>query len=661
MYTVHPLTGCVSILAATLALLPGAAAGQKSAATDLLDLSIEELSEIKVTSASRRPELLAETAAAVFVITSEDIRRSGATRLPEVLRLAPGLHVAQLSARRWAVTARGFNGEFANKLLVLMDGRSIYTPVHSGVNWDLRDLVLEDVERIEVIRGPGAAQWGANAVNGVINIITKSAHETRGGHAAVIGGTELGSVVTRWGGRLGQTGSYRIFAKYTDRDDSVTSSGEDAEDAWRHGRVGFRADWEPAQNDTLMLQGDLYEADVNRLFPAVSAPEPPYLRAARLDNRARGGHVLGRWSRAVDRDNEFSVQSYLDWYEANPLQAEEQVLTVDLDFQHRFRTHERHQVVWGLGYRHIRDDFANTFTVAFEPAERSYEIYSAFVQDTIALTDDLAVTLGAKFEHNDYTGEEFQPSVQLAWTPDARYTVWGSVSRAARTPSRAESDIRLTVLDPAGTTETRYLGESELDAEELVAQELGYRVSPHEGLYLDFTAFRHEYEEIITTRVGTPFVDPAAPGRLVVPASFANGVNGTVRGVEIAARWQVLPGWRLALAQSYLDLDLDAEPQVTPGSDASENAAPQYKTSLFSRLDLAPKWQLDGWLRYVDRLHGPDIPGYTELNLRLGWQPRPEVGLSLVGENLLDSQHLEYRDVGLEIERAVFLRLDWKF
>lgn len=623
----------------------------------LADLSIEELTMMSVTSASRRPEPLSTAASAIFVITPDDIRRSGATSIPEALRLAPGLHVARIDSRRWAISARGFNGEFANKLLVLIDGRSIYTPVHGGVNWDAQDLFLQDIERIEVIRGPGAAQWGANAVNGVINIISKSAHDTHGGLATAAVGTELNTTAVRWGDTLGETGSYRVHAKYLNRDESPTPTG-DADDEWWQGRAGFRSDWTPQARDKLTLQGAYYQGEVGRLFPVVSSLSPPYNQPLVIENRMRGGNLLGRWIRTHAPGNEWTLQTYVDWYEARPLQVEEKVFTFDVDFQHRIQI-ERHQIVWGGGYRYISDSFASSFTIAFEPNERTAEVFSAFVQDTIELTDTTSLTLGAKLEHNDYTEFELQPSIQFTWSPSGRHTVWSSISRAVHTPSRADSDFRAQVLAPGGNVLTRFSGNNELEPEELIAYEMGYRVSPVTGLFIDLALFNHEYDRLLGTKLGTFYQDSA--GRLVVPAAFANGVEGRAWGAELAARWQVVPAWRLDFALSSLEMDLNASPALAAGSDASENSAPQHQLSVFSRFDINESWSLDGFWRHVDNLEASGVSSFTELDLRVAFMPRPEWTFSLVGQNLLDSQHSEFRDIGAEIERAVYFRVSHQF
>ena len=635
-------------LLAVLLVIGAIPVAQAQAPKRLLELSIEELGEIEVTSASRRAEPLAATAAAIFVITAEDIRRSGATSIPEALRLAPGLQVARIDSRRWAITARGFGGEFSNKLLVLMDGRSVYTPVHSGVNWEFQDTLLQDIERIEVIRGPGAAQWGANAVNGVINIITRSSHDTHGGVVTAAVGSEQDLIAGRWGDSLGENASYRAYGKYFKRDESRGDDGDPGDDWWQ-GRMGFRADWSASASDDFTLQGDLYQTDENqrRALEGVIVPAD---RPASYDD-ARGGNLLGRWTRALGKGEALSLQAYLDWYEADPLLVREKVITFDLDLQHSFRLDERQQIVWGLGFRNIKDEFDSSPGIAFNPDSSTSQLYSAFLQDTIALTKSLALTVGSKFEYTEHTELEVQPSMTLSWMSSGGHTLWGSVARAVRTPSRGERDLEASL----GGGLIEFNGNSRLDAERLVAYQLGYRFSPLPQLFLDLVLFHHEYDDVVGSRYS--FENGGMTGQ------YANGVDGSANGLELVARWQAHPRWRLDLAYTYLDMRLSAG-DLHPESTTSEYTHPEHQVSLFSRLDLSHGVQLDAWLRYVDdlpgRLPSQAIPGYTELDLRLAWQPQPKLTLSLMGQNLLDSSHPEFSQTA-EIERAVYLRADWRF
>ncbi|QKT03350.1 TonB-dependent receptor [Ectothiorhodospiraceae bacterium 2226] len=613
----------------------------------LLELSIEELSDIPITTVSRRPEPLAGSAAAVFVLNAEDIRRSGATSIPEALRLVPGLQVARINSRTWAISARGFQGQFSNKMLVQIDGRSVYTPVHSGVNWEAVDTVLADIDRIEVIRGPGATQWGANAVNGIINIITKPAAATQGGLAKGIVGTAHDTAVARWGGELGEHGHYRAYGKYRDYDELVDRTGAGRGDDWWQGRAGFRADWGPDARDGFTLQGDVYQTAEDRSQPTRALIPEPLQPQHEVENR--GANLLGRWTREQSDDSRYELQTYVDWYEADPLLMREQVLTVDLDFHQTYRLAERHHLVWGLGYRHIRDRFDGSPGIDMVPDRRDVDTYSGFLQDTVRLTDALEWTLGSKLEHNDYTGWEFQPSTRVAWVPNTRHTVWAAVSRAVRIPSRGERDIH-AVVQGLGTLRG---GGDALRAERLWAYELGYRVAPVPGLFLDATVFHNEYDRIIGDRAFAP-----------EQFEYTNGVEATANGLELALRWQARPDWRLDLAYAYLDLRATAAPDMEPRSAGHGDNYPEQTISLFSRYDLTERVQLDAWLRYVDNVPGHTAPravaSYTELDLRVGWRPRPLLSIDLVGQNLLNGDHAEFTEAN-RVERSVYLTAERRF
>ena len=453
----------------------------ESGVAQLKELSLEELMDIEVTSVSKRPERLSETASAIQVITQEDIRRSGATRLPEALRLASNLEVAQIDSRRWAISARGFNSPFSNKLLVLIDGRTVYTPLFAGVFWDVQDTLLEDIDRIEVISGPGATLWGANAVNGVINIITKDAKDTQGTLLAGGGGTELrGFGGVRYGGAVAPNFRYRIYGKYFDRDGTVLPDGRDASDDWHQGQGGFRMDWDASESDVFTVQGDGYDGRISQAG------------ADAID--VSGANVIGRWSHTFYEGSELTLQLYYDRTHRDiPGEVSEDLDTYDVDFQHRFPLGERHDIVWGLGYRLIEDDVGNSPAVAFLPPQVSRQWFSGFVQDEIALVKDrVHLTLGTKIEHNDYTGFEFQPSGRLAWRLSEQQILWSAISRAVRTPSRIDRELFLRVDDP----DLRIDGGPDFESEELLAYELGYRVQPFSRLGLSLAAYYNDYDDL---------------------------------------------------------------------------------------------------------------------------------------------------------------------
>lgn len=643
----------------------------------LLDMDIEELFNVRVVSATRKEASSATVAAAVYVITQEDLHRSGVTTIPDALRMAPGLQVAQQDANIWAISARGFNSRFANKLLVMIDGRTVYTPLFSGVYWDVQDLLLADVERIEVIRGPGATLWGANAVNGVINIITKQARDTQGTHLLGGAGTEeraFGGV--RHGAPIEDWGAYRLYAKYDRRDELESAMGGSAADDGEQWRGGFRGDFGKDGPSAFTLQGDLYEGSVGNTIREPSL-RPPFSVLSDRRTDVAGGNALGRWTHALRGDAELQLQTYYDRTERDSPFLREVRDTYDADFQHRFRALDRHGALWGAGYRYTSDDTRETsasFNV--EPDSRPTEMLNAFVQDEVSFLDEaLRLSAGTKWEHNDYTGSEWQPGARFALTPEPRQTVWGSVARAVRTPSRAEDGFSIdsSTLPPGalgpGTPPAlvRLIGNRQFDAEELVAYELGYRVIPVESLSLDFAAFYHDYSSLRTLEPGAPLSggDPQAP-RLVVPLRVDNQMEGETHGLEMAAVLRVRDGWRMEGSYSYLEMDLDPEATSRDtDSERAEGQSPEHRASVRSMLDLPHGFELDAWLRYVDALPALPVDPYVELDVRLGWNLTPRTELSLVGRNLLQSSHQEFEPLVLggvasEVERSAYIKVTVK-
>jgi iron complex outermembrane recepter protein len=634
------------LLACLLALPTGAQEpGERiAAAADLKKLSIEELMDIDVTSVSRRTERLNQAAAAIVVITQEEIRRTGVTSLPEALRLVNSLHVARQNQRTWAISARGFNIPTANKMLVLIDGRSVYTPLFSGVFWDVQDTLLEDVERIEVIRGPGATLWGANAVNGIINIITKRAADTQGGLVtAGAGNEEKGFGGVRYGGPLGETGHYRAYGKYFNRDSMVLVNGSDARDPMWMGQGGFRADWKtagPDGGDSFTFQGDAYTGRIGEII--------------RDDTNVDGGNLLGRWSRTFSEESDLELQVYWDrTHRYIPDSFEEHLDIMDLDFQHRLPLGGRHDLVWGFGYRHHADRVENSRSLAFLPARKDFDLFSLFAQDEVSLLDDrLALTVGTKLEHNDSTGLEIQPSVHAAWKASERRTLWASVSRAVRTPTRIDEDF--VIFLPDGQV---FVQESPgFESEEVLAWELGYRIQPHPELLVDVAAFYNVYDNLRSQEppVGRPF-----------PITLANKLEAETWGVELRSNLQPVQGWRLQVAYAWLDKDLQLDPDSRdPTRGVGEGNDPEHRFTLRSSHDLPAGLELDGWLRYVDELPSPAVDSYTELDLRLGWRASESIDLSLVGQNLLNESHAEFGPATAfreEVERSLYGKVTWRF
>ncbi|HEY8994026.1 MAG TPA: TonB-dependent receptor [Lacunisphaera sp.] len=613
--------------------------GSTSPTSLLKKLSLEELMDLEVTSVSKRPEKLTEVASAIQVITGEDIRRTGATSLPEALRLASNLQVAQLDSRQWAISARGFNSSSANKLLVLMDGRTLYSPLHAAVFWEVQDTLLEDTNRIEVISGPGATQWGANAVNGVINITTKSAKDTQGLLLTGGGGTVLrGFGGIRYGGTLAPGVYYRIYGKYSDRDRTWFSDGRNGANDWRIGQGGFRVDWDAATGDLVTLQGDLYDGRVGQ--------------PAGTDVRMSGGNVLGRWSHTLSEKSNVTLQWYYDrTHRIIPGTFAEDLDTYDVDFQHRLPLGERHDLVWGVNYRVIDDQQHNDYpTLAFLPERVVRESYSVFVQDEIALRPErLNLTVGAKLEHNYYTGFEFQPSARLSWLPDDRQTVWAALSRAVRAPSRVDGEL----VAPRDPPFTILQANPDFVSEQLVAYELGYRVQPRPQLSLSLALFYHDYDRLRTTER----VNPATPR----PLYLGNGQEGTSMGGELTADYRVTRAWRLRAGFTQLHLHLRNKSVST--APAPTYTDPEHQFSLRSTLDLPRGFEWDVTYRYVSHLLSQSVPAYSELDIHLGWSPTPRWEWSIVGQNLLHSSHAEFNAVTSRqnIPRSVYGKLTWRY
>ncbi len=652
----------------------------KSETPDFTKFSLEELKTVQIVSASKRPEIVWDAASAVYVITKEQIRRSGATSIPEVLRLAPGVHVARISATEWAVNIRGLNNQFAENLLVLMDGRSVYTHVFSGVFWDVQDTVMEDIERIEVIRGPGAALWGSNAVNGVINIITKNAYETQGGKAVALAGSEEQIASLRYGGTLGRQTAYRAYGKFFNRGDlnSVAGGLADAagnpqsSDNWRSGRAGFRIDNAPANGvpavgaNTFNLQGEAYRNRYNKeferrsiLFPTAPTGQGPQTD----DSEASGFFLLGRWQHDFSPASDTSLQVYLDHAEKDYDPASGKVDTVDLDFQNNLTLAKYHDIVWGLQYRFISDEFQNSPNFKMDPLDLNQSLWSAFIQDQVHLAPDLlTLTVGSKFEHNEFTGLEIQPSLRLMYTPYRQLSLWTAVSRAVRVPSRLElhgqisDQLLLPALDPTVPVVVNTQGNADLDSEKLTAYEFGLRFMPIQSLWFDVALYYNDYDNLIGLEQisSNP---PTGPYGL----SYANNATGRAYGLEVAADWQVKTNWRLGGTYTYLNTQIDKNLVVDPNiaEFVSKGVNPRHVVSIRSFLNVTPQIDFDAALRFVGSLPERNIDSYTVMDARLAWRPFPKLELSLVGQNLLEEGHAEFST--LEVQRSVYGKIDWNF
>jgi len=627
----------------------------------LKQMSIDDLANLEVSIVSGRPERLADAAAAVFVITAEDIRRSGATKLTDVLRMVPGLAVGQIDTSISAISARGFQSQYANKLLVLIDGRSVYSPTFSGVDWDSQNIVLQDIERIEVVRGPGATTWGANAVNGVINILTKRAEDTQGTYVGALAGDRQRQLVARQGGRLGEDGAYRLYAKLHQNDLLPTVSRLPInQDSWSGGRTGFRADW-PTADGALLLEGEVFKED------AIAADY-------------RGDYLLGRWEQSHANGAVGTFQTYYYRLETDTVNVSRKIEdTFDLEYRLRYSPLDRHALSAGIGYRWIRSDIdpKGGNGVRGDPV-RTDQLFSAFLQDDIRLGDDqVFLTLGAKLEHNDYTGFEAQPSVRLRWSPTEGQTLWAAVSRAVRTPSRGESDI--TFLQPFGTVNVPILGNiplivqltgnPDMMSEELLAYEAGFRWQVSPRLNIDTALYLHDYDKLRSTELaGAPTLILFPAPTLVQPLTALNKMSGQTHGLEVLVDYRYDDWWRIQGAYTYLHMDLKPDADSTDATSALiEKESPAHQLSLRSSMDLSDTLEFDLWLRYVDDIPAFAIDRYLTLDARLGWRATKNLQLSLVGRNLLDSPRMEYKDFGLvgtgnsEVEREFYLMAEWRF
>ena len=600
-------------------------------------LSLEELMDVEVTSVSKKPEKFSKSAAAIEVVTGENIRRSGAVSIPQALRNVPGLQVAQVDSRQWAISARGFNTTSANKLLVLMDGRSIYTPLFSGVFWDAQDTMMEDLEQIEVIRGPGAALWGANAVNGVINITTKNAKDTQGWLASGgLGTEERGFGGLRYGGKVDDATHYRAYGKYFNRDDSVLMNGNGGSDGWDMGQGGFRIDRDDSGENRGTLQGDFYGSEIDQ-------PGRKFIFTS-------GQNLIGRWTHDLSADSEVTAQFYYDrTYRKIPGTFVETLDTYDADVQHRFPLNEQQEIVWGFGYRYMVDRVKNSTLLAFLPAHLDSDVANVFIQDGIELIPErLHLGLGSRFEYNDFSGFEVQPTGRLTWTPDEKQTVWTAISRAVRTPSRIDRDFFSPAQPPF-----LLAGGPDFISEELIAYEAGYRVQPMDPLFLTATAFFNDYDHLRSIEPsGTAFV-------------LGNTFQGETYGTELSANYQMAPGWSWRAGYTFLQMELH---QRTGSADltsqSQEGDSPNNQFFLGTSIDLPAHWEFDMTARYTDNLPNQHVSNYISMDLRLGWRPTENWEFSIVAQNLLDTQHPEFGTVPAtrkEIEQSIYGKVTCRF
>ncbi len=608
--------------------------------TSLKRLTLEELLELEITTASRKPQPLSSAASAVSVLGSEQIRRSAATILPDILRLASGIHVIRSDSRTWGISARGLNLNTANKLQVLMDGRILYTPLFGGVFWDVQDYLLHDIERIEVIRGPGATLWGGNAVNGVINILTREARDTQGGLFEAGGGNEENAFVSaRYGDRIGKVTYYRGYMKFFDRDGLTLANGQDAQDDWRMARGGFRIDSDVSQTSTFTLQGDAYRGELK--FPD------------RNDGIVSGGNLIGRWTRLLSENSDLKLHVYFDRSDRKILlQFQEVRNTFDVDLQHRFHIRQHHDVVWGFNYRASADQTENIGTVRFVPQDRTIHHFSGFVQNDISiLPDRLVAVIGTKIENNTFSSLELQPNFRIAWIPRPNQTLWGAISRAVRVPSRLDTDLRFFPVPQVLTIR----GNPDFKPEQVIAYEIGYRINPLRKIYFDAVAFYHKYDSLIT-------LEPGAPGE---PATVGNGMNARISGATLSSTY-VPDSWlRLLGSMTFLEKELELDPNSRDISNAAgEGNDPDHYWTLHAMMDPIEDFQVDIILRSSDDLPSPVVPGYLTMDLRLAWMAREGLELSISAQNLFDDSHPEFGapvPFRKEVQRSIYGKLTWFF
>jgi iron complex outermembrane receptor protein len=670
--------GLAMILVVLLSVANCVADDHQNDVPDVTAMSMEDLMNMRVTSVSKRTQKLADAAAAIFVITLDDIRRSGATNIPEALRMAPGIQVARIDENKWAIASRGFNGRFDNKLLVLIDGRSVYTPLFSGVYWNLQDVMLEDVDRIEVIRGPGATLWGANAVDGVINIITKPAGSTQSALVTAAAGTEQrGAAGVRYGGKLKKDTYYRAYAKYFNVGPSVyPSSDTTANDGWDTWGIGFRTDWAPTGPDSITVQGDVHRSHFGETL-TVPTLTSPFSSTFPNDGSFNGGNLLGRWNHSFAKSST-SLQMYFDRTNItdDSLFVDHQNI-FDVDFQHTFHAGKRQELIWGLGYRSIRDSNESSFTVSIQPAGRTLNQFSAFAQDEITVIDKrLRITLGSKFENNDFTGLEVEPNARLLWTVTKSQSVWAAVSRAVRTPAITEVGLRLnSAVIPPGTPGNptplpaviAIFGNPQFKSENLFAYELGYRVQVTSNFSADVATFYNRYTHLRTAEPGQPLVEGnPVPTNIVVPFIADNKMRGGTYGGELFADWRIVPKWRVSGSYSYLQMSLRKDrDSLDPLPDNPAGSSPRNQFYLRSSLDLTNNLEHDFVVRYVGQLPGLSIPSYTSLDTHLSWHTASGFELSIGSNNLLNKRHLEFipdfiTTAPTEIRRTVYGKITWR-
>jgi iron complex outermembrane receptor protein len=653
---------CPAIIALLLTLIGGAAHGQES--PDLTSLSVDDLMNVEVTSVSRKGQKLSDTAAAVFVITQDDIRRSGATSIPEILRIVPGLDVARINGNIWAISARGSNGRFANKLLVMIDGRTVYTPLFSGVFWDVQDTLLEDVDRIEVIRGPGGTLWGANAVNGVINIITKHAIETQGALVSVGAGAAEGpSAAGRYGGALGHNGYYRVFGKSLDRPASVGGVNR-TQDAWALRRAGFRADWAARGGDNFTAQGDIYRGAEATIGPV--DPGNPFAGRSILD-RVAGSDLQFRWTAVQSSRSDTTLQAVVGYSARSQSILELRQRTLDIDFQHHLKVGSRNDTVWGAGYRSSSDRADGTAGKLVRDSNGA-SIASAFVQDEIEVARRFHVTIGTKVQYDLVSHIQWQPTLRLLFKASERQTIWAAATSAIRTPSVSELYSKVFVgVFPDGTGNAAlvaYTGNPRLRPERIEAYEAGYRWQATPNIAFDATAFHNRMRSLVASEAALPIIDSS--GRTIIPVTAENSVKARANGAELLLTDSITPKWNVALGYSLFQISATDDEGLGSSSEIGKPSAPRHQLQLRSFIQLPRQLELDLSAYYVGRI-GSEVPAYVRLDAQFSWHPARRWELSISGQNLLHARHAEFvgddfeSELATKVQRTVNGKITWRY
>ena len=632
----------------------------------------------QIFSLSKKKENAFDAASATYVLSSEDIRRSGATSIPEALRLVPGVQVARMSGNSWAISIRGFDRQFSNKLLVMIDGRTVYTQLFSGVSWDIHDYVMEDIDRIEVIRGPGGTIWGSNAVNGIINIITKSAVRTQGTYVSQIVGNQDKSITeARYGGALNNNkDDYRLYVKKAVRDglDNYNTKGSN-HDGNSQDRAGFRYDISSIKDSSISIHGDIFSGTASNYFTTLNNPN-------KNDKDSRGANVVVNWDKKLSKQSSFILNSYFDYDQFSTPVLQRSAKTFDVDFQHFYNSSKDNQFIWGLGYRQIADDIEEStmlngvVPINYSPDRRNDQWFTSFIQEKFGLIPDkLYLTIGSKFEKNDFTGFEYQPNARLAYYPSRKQTVWASVSRAIRTPTRGESDIN---LKNANSDTTLNQGSPTYGIEQLIAYEVGYRIKPTNKTLIDATAFYNQYSKLRTLEAVGAIQPQAGGARIPIVSNLGHGES---QGFEISGKWQVNNDWRMEASYDYLNIDLHISDNSTDrtsiigaadGLQVAEGMSPKNQVKLRSFYNISPKIEFDNILYYVDNLptagttfRTTGIPSYFRFDTRLGYLPSRNLDLSVGIQNLLDQGHREFKAAlynnQTEIGRTFYVKAVWQY